>query len=89
RPHAVGSIKEAYKKYDHMESVVPAMGYYGKQIEDLAETINRSGAEIVVSGTPIDITKTLKVKIPVLHVRYDMKERVGSLEAVIDKFLKH
>jgi len=88
KPHAVGSIKETYKKYDHMDSVVPAMGYYGKQIEDLAETINKSGAEMVVSGTPVDITRMLKVKIPVLHVRYDMKERVGSLEAVLDRFLK-
>ncbi|NYZ74424.1 GTPase [Candidatus Micrarchaeota archaeon] len=88
RPHAVGSIKETYKRYDHMDNVVPAMGYYGKQLEELTETINRSGAEIVVSGTPVDITHMLKVKIPVLHVRYDMKERVGSLEAVIDRFLK-
>ncbi len=59
RPHAVGSIKKVYAEYGHLEKVVPAMGYYGKQIKDLAETINRSGAELVVSGTPVDITKIL------------------------------
>ena len=64
------------------------MGYYGKQLEELAETINKSGAEIVVSGTPIEITRVLKVKMPVVHVNYELIERKGSLEKVIDGFLK-
>ena len=88
RPFAVGSIKEAYVKYDHLEQVVPALGYYGKQLEDLTETINRSGADVVVSGTPIDLTKVVKVKIPILHVNYSMKIRSGDLEKIIDGFLK-
>ena len=57
RPFAVGSIKETYKKYDHLESVVPSMGYFDKQLKDLTDTINKSGAEIVVSGTPTDISR--------------------------------
>ncbi|MCI0504191.1 cyclic 2,3-diphosphoglycerate synthase [Candidatus Micrarchaeota archaeon] len=88
RPFAVGSIKETYEKFEHMGSVLPSMGYYEKQMKDLAETIDRSGAEIIVSGTPIDITKLLKVKIPVLHVDFSIKERSGSLESALDKFLK-
>ena len=60
------------------------MGYYGKQIEDLAQTINKSKAEVVVSGTPIDITKVLKVDIPVLHISYRMQEREGSIEEEVD-----
>ena len=88
RPHAVGSILEVFKTYSHLESVLPAMGYYGKQLEELQETINRSGAEVVVSGTPVDIGRLLKVEIPILHVNYSMKERSGSIEGVIDDFLK-
>ena len=88
RPFAVGSLREFYAKYEHLGSVLPAMGYYGKQIKDLAETINRSGAEVVVSGTPVDITCILKVKIPVLHIAFTMKERVGSLEKAIGEVLK-
>ncbi len=88
RPFAVGSIKETYEKYEHLESVVPAMGYYGKQLKDLSQTINGSGAEIVVSGTPTDITHVLRVDIPILHVSYSIKERVGSLEKEIDAFLR-
>ena len=54
--------------------VILSMGYYGKQIEELTETINRSKADIVVSGTPVDITRMLKVKIPVLHMMYAITE---------------
>lgn len=88
RPHAVGSLRETYAKYDHLESVIPALGYYGKQVQDLAKTINNSGAEIVVSGTPVDIGKLLKVKIPILHVTYHMKELSGSIEGAVNGFLK-
>jgi len=85
RPHAVGSIKKTFNDYDHLEDVLPAMGYYGKQIEELAETINKSEAEIVVSGTPVDITKVLKVDIPVVNVTYHMREKKGDLGKIIDK----
>jgi len=88
RPYAVGSIKEIYKKFEHLGDVIPSMGYYGKQMEELAETINKSEAEVVVSGTPIDFKKLLKVDIPIIHVDFMMRERSGSIEAVLDRFLK-
>ncbi|VVC03431.1 Cyclic 2,3-diphosphoglycerate synthetase [Candidatus Bilamarchaeum dharawalense] len=88
RPHAVGSLKQIYSKYDHLAEVVPAMGYYGKQMEELSKTINNSKAELVVSGTPVDITKIIHVKIPVLHIKYTMEERSGSVEKTIEAFLK-
>ncbi len=88
RPFAVGSIKEIYSKFDSIGLVVPSMGYYEKQMKDLAETINRSKAEIVVSGTPINITKLLNVNIPVLHIDFNIKERTGSLDSIVAKFLK-
>jgi predicted GTPase len=87
RPFAVGSIKEAYAKYEQLGNVVPSMGYYGKQVEELAKTINGSGAEVVVSGTPIDIKRVLKTDIPILHVTYRIKERVGSLKELVSGFL--
>ncbi len=88
KPHAVGSIKDAYSKFEHLDLVVPALGYYGKQLEDLEKTINNSGADIVISGTPVDLSHILKIKIPIVHVNYEMKERKGSIAAVVDAFLK-
>jgi len=86
-PFAVGTIKATFDKYPHVRKVLPAVGYSDKQIKDLQETINRSGAEVVVSGTPTDIRRVLKANVPVLHIRYDMKDD-GSIEKVLEEFLK-
>jgi len=80
RPHAVGSIAETFANYPHLKEVLPAMGYYGEQLKDLEESINKSGAEIVVAGTPIDLKRVVSVNIPILHVTYNIKEISGSIE---------
>ncbi|MCD6383759.1 MAG: GTPase [Thermoplasmata archaeon] len=89
RPYAVGSIVETFRKYSHLESVLPAMGYGRKQIRELEETINRVPAEVVVAGTPIDLRRIIKVNKPVVRVRYELQE-IGSLtlENVLDQFLR-
>jgi predicted GTPase len=72
--HAVGSIKETYKKYPNSRKVLPAMGYGPKQIKELEETIDATPCDVVVSGTPIDLSRVLKTKKPVVHVRYELDE---------------
>jgi predicted GTPase len=70
RPHAVGSIRETYEKYPHLSSVLPAMGYGAPQLEDLRNTIEASGADVVVSGTPLDLARLISLEIPVVRARY-------------------
>jgi len=60
------------------------MGYFGQQLKDLEESINKSGAEVVVAGTPIDLKRVVKVEIPVLHITYNIKEVKGKIEDLID-----
>lgn len=74
RPFAVGSIKKTFEKYNHLEKLLPAMGYGKTQIAELAETINRSPAEIVVIGTPIDLRRVMKLDKPAVRVRYELEE---------------
>jgi len=74
RPFAVGSIKTAFRKYPHLGKVLPAMGYGPKQIKELEETINAVPCDVVVSGTPVDLGRVLKVNKPVAHVRYELDE---------------
>jgi predicted GTPase len=89
RPYAAGSIAETFCKYDHLENVLPAMGYGKDQIKDLQDTINSTPCDIVISGTPIDLGRVLKVKKPMIRVRYDL-QTIGKpdLEGILDKFLK-
>lgn len=83
---AVGTIKETYEKYPGLKKILPAMGYSAEQIKDLEKTINASDAEIVVSGTPIDLAKLVKTNKEIVQVKYDLHETsVENLETVLEK----
>ncbi|MGQ4834023.1 MAG: cyclic 2,3-diphosphoglycerate synthase [Candidatus Asgardarchaeia archaeon] len=89
RPYAVGSIKETYKKYPHLDVILPAMGYGEKQIKELEETINKADADLVVIGTPIDLRRLMKLNKPAVRVKYEIRERTKpTLEDILRDFLK-
>ncbi|MCB0283711.1 MAG: GTPase [Calditrichaeota bacterium] len=77
RPFAVNSIAETYAKYPGTGMVLPAMGYGDEMVKDLEKTINKSDAEIVVIGTPIDLSRVIKINKPSQRVRYELQE-IGS-----------
>jgi predicted GTPase len=90
RPFAVGSIAKTYEKYPTTGAVLPAMGYGDGQIRELEETINRSKADLVIIGTPIDLGRILDLNIPSQRVRYELQE-IGTptVEAMLrEKFAK-
>jgi predicted GTPase len=88
-PYAVGTIKKTYEKYTKVPNILPAMGYSDKQIKDLEKTINSSDAEVVVIGTPIDLTRIIRIKKPFVRVRYELQE-IGKpdLVDVVERFVK-
>jgi len=88
RPYAVGSIVNTYKKYTHLDKILPAMGYGKKQIKELEESINKSDAEVVIIGTPIDLTRIMDIKKPTVRVTYELQE-IGKpdLEEVLSNFI--
>jgi predicted GTPase len=74
RPFAVGSIKGTFEKYPTTGAVLPAMGYGNEQVKELEETINRAEADLVIIGTPIDLSRILKIEKPSQRVRYELQE---------------
>ena len=89
RNNAVGSIIETFNKYKHLSNVLPAMGYGKKQIKELEQTINNIESDIVVSGTPIDISRVLKPNKPIVRVRYSVGEETSKeIEKIINNFVK-
>ncbi len=72
RPFAVGSLVETFRAYSNTGRVLPAMGYGERQIEELAETIHRSDAEVVVVGTPVDLARLIEIDRPIVRVTYDL-----------------
>jgi predicted GTPase len=89
RPFAVGSILETFKEYPHIGKLLPAMGYGNDQISELEETINRAECDVVVSGTPVDLRRIIKVNKPVVRVRYELCE-IGhpTIEELLTEKLK-
>jgi predicted GTPase len=89
RPYAVGSIKEAYKKYPHLGALLPALGYGEKQVAELKETIDRIPCDVVVLGTPIDLRRVITIKQPTVRTKYELKV-LGpvSLEQILQEFLQ-
>lgn len=90
RPFAVGTITETYQKYPGTGQILPAMGYGEQQMKDLETTINNADVDLVISATPIDLTRIIKINKPMQRVRYELQE-IGqpTLEEILkDKFGK-
>ncbi len=91
RPSFIGALRETLAKYPNLGPLVPAVGYSEKQRQDLAATLGAVDAELIVSGTPIDLNAIAPDPRgrPVLQVRYDLDELPGEtpLEPLIHAFL--
>jgi len=89
RPYAMGSIKDTYEKYPGIGTLLPAMGYGKKQIQELEDTINATDCDIVIIGTPIDLTRIIKINKKSIRVKYKLQE-IGrpDLEEILNKKIK-
>ncbi len=87
RDSAVGSIKETFEEHPHLGDVLPSMGYSEKQLDDLEKTIENSDCDVVITGTPIDLSRVIDVDKPLVHVNYELKvQEEGRLEDILDGF---
>jgi predicted GTPase len=90
RPFAVKSIAATYEKYPRTGPILPAMGYGEAQMRDLEATIEKADVDMVIVGTPIDLTRVIKINKPYQRVRYELQE-IGrpTLEDILkEKFGK-
>ncbi len=89
RPFAVGSLARTFEEFKHLQNVLPAMGYSAEQLKELEDTINKADCDVVLSGTPIDLTRIIKVNKPVVRVSYELKEKSKpDLEELLTAMLK-
>jgi predicted GTPase len=89
RPYAVGSIKALYGKYPHIGDLVPAMGYYPEQLQELEETIAKSKCDAVIIGTPFNLQRLLKVDKPCAKVTYDLADMgEPTLASIVNKYIQ-
>ncbi len=77
RPFAVGEIAETFEKYPDTGPVLPAMGYGEQQMADLKASIDAVDCDLVVIGTPINLTRVIDLDKPAVRVRYEF-EAIGE-----------
>jgi predicted GTPase len=90
RPYLTGSLRKTFEKFPHIGKLLPAMGYGAKQIKELQNTINNSPADVILSGTPIDLTRliTIKPEKTIVRVKYEYKDLGKTkLESYLENFL--
>ena len=86
RPFAVGTLAGVLAHFPHIGPVLPAMGYSEAQIKDLAATINKTPADLVLFSTPIHLCRLLTCNKPTIRVRYEYQDyREPTLEQVLEK----
>lgn len=89
RPFAVGKIASTYKKYPNIgQGVLPAMGYSDEQKKDLETTMNAISADLVLSGTPIDIGRVVASNKPIVAVGYELSPRGNGAKELEDVLVK-
>ncbi len=77
-PYAIGELAATLARYPSLEHLLPAMGYGQGQMHELESTLNAMPADLVLSATPIDLTRVLKLEKPVVRVRYELEEMAGD-----------
>ncbi len=74
RPWVTGKIAETFALYPEIGALLPAMGYGAQQMADLEKTIAAVECDTVVVGTPIDLSRIIKIDKDWVRVRYELQE---------------
>ncbi len=89
RPYAVGEVAAIFEKYPHLGPILPAVGYFPSQLADLEATLAAVPAEVVVSATPFDLAKLIKVGPSLVQVAYELQEmEEPRLSTLVEAFLR-
>lgn len=88
RLYAKGFIRKIYEVYRHIGPVLPSIGYTKEQLYDLEETINNIECDVVILGTPADISQIIKINKPVIRVKFNLKIVEGmDIKEIVDEFI--
>lgn len=88
RPFAKGGLAKAFVEFPHMQKIVPAMGYTADQLKDLEATLNAAKCDIILNGSPADLSRVLNVNKPIVRVKYDVAPYGGDdLADIMEEFV--
>ena len=77
-------IRDAFETWPHLGPVLPALGYGPDQRAALERTLQDADAEVVVSGTPLDLARLVTIDKPIVRARYAFQDGEPSLASHVD-----
>lgn len=86
RQAAKGSLVGVFQKFQHLEKVLPAMGYDEHQIKDLEETVRGVDCDCVITGTPINLENVIDIGKECVRARYCLQlddQNMSALELAL------
>lgn len=86
--YVVGEIEKTFKKYPKLKYELPAVGYSKDEVRDLERTINRAKCDVVLSATPTDLKRIIKVNKPIIQVIYELAPIGPEFEIFIKDFAR-
>ena len=90
RPYLQGTLRETFRKYPGIGSLLPAMGYGQQQMQDLADTINATDCDLVLVATPVDLIRLIAIEKPSVRIGYSYKNHSEpTLESIIKAYFDH
>jgi predicted GTPase len=89
---AVGTIRDTFAAWPHLERVLPAMGYSETQRAALAATINacckEERVDCVLDASPARLDRMMELDVPLVRVRYRFEQLDGPpLEQLVLQLL--
>jgi predicted GTPase len=88
RDSAEPELREIFKAYPHIGKVLPAVGYGPAQLAALERTINNAAVDAVVSATPLDLGRLVRVDKTIVRARYEFAETdEPRLSTIVDAFI--
>jgi predicted GTPase len=66
------------------------LGYSERELADLQTTIEKAAIDVVIGGTPCDLSRLLKIRTPIVRARYEFEDvNAPYLSDVVTDFIKN
>ena len=88
RNSADPELRKIFETYPHIGKVLPAVGYGPAQLAALERTINNAAVAAVISATPLDLGRLLRVDKTIVCARYEFAQTdEPRLSTIVDAFI--
>lgn len=82
------ALRKVFEAYPHIGKVLLTVGYDPAQLQALENTINDAKVDVVISATPFDLVRLLRINKRVVRARYEFAETgEPRLSAIVDSFV--